>query len=471
LTPPPNARPDEIGADASATILDVFAERVRRHPDRIALEELVAKGAPHDERLSWREWHELASRVGAALVRDGVEPGEAVAIHSGNRNLWPIAEIGVLMAGAVSVGVHTTSSIDDIVRQLNDCNAAAIIVDTTERLATLMEARGELPSVRVIVCEAGPSNGARWWGEWLGDSMAAGMRFPRATPDDVALLAYSTGHTGEPRGARITHRCIAASAASIRATLRLGDLDRSLSVLPYSGASERIFGLYTRIRCGMTTAHVDDRAKLGDAARSFEPTLFIASPSDFAAIDEALRLHERTLGGEERERWCAAIERGHERSLLRQRDEPVPDLLEARWRVASTPCRAELARMLGGNTRLAVSLGGALPVDVADYLDAAGLTVLAAYGRDEHPCIAMQRPDARDLASVGPPMPGTEVRVADDGELLVRRNALTFAGYLGKPNATRRAFTEDGAWLKTGKLAELGANGQVRILGPTKEPS
>ena len=455
--------------DAATTMLDVFADRVARHPDRIALEELAAGGARRDVRLTWREWHELSSRVARALIRDGVQPGDSVAIVAGNRNIWPIADIGVLMAGAVSVGVYATSPVPQIVQQLNDCGAVAAIVDSTEQLTKLIEARGELPALRLIVCEDGPSNGARWWGEWLGDAMAAGAPLPRATPDDVALLIYTSGSTGEPKGARISHRYISASAASVRAILGLGDSDRSLSFLPYCHAGERIFGLYTRILCGMTTGHVEEQGKLWDAAGAFEPTLFGALPRYFEKLHESLLLHERTLGSEDRARWDAAIALGRERSALRRRGEPVPDLLEARWRVAAADCRAELSRMLGGSVRLATSGGAALPVEVADYLNAAGLTVLGAYGQTEHLCVAMHRPDAYDTLSVGPPMPGTDVSIAEDGELLIRRNGLTFVGYHGKPNATRDAFTADGLWLKTGDLAVLGANGRLQITGRKKE--
>ena len=455
--------------DAEPTILDVFAERVARHPDRIALEELAAGGARRDVRITWREWHELSSRVARALHRDGVQPGDTVAIIAGNRNIWPIADLGVLMAGAVSVGVYPTSPAAQLTQQLGDCGAVAAIVDSTEQLEKLLQARGELPALRLIVCEDGPSNGARWWGEWLGDAMAHGAPLPQATPDDVALLIYTSGSTGEPKGARITHRYISASAAAVRTVLGVGDADRSLSFLPYCHAGERIFGLYTRILCGMAAGHVAEQDRLWDAACAFEPTLFGGLPRYFEKLHESLLLHERALGGGERERWEAAISLGRERSALRRSGEPVPDLLEARWRVAAADCRAELARRLGGSARLATSGGATLPVEVADYLDAAGLTVLGAYGQTEHLCIAMHRPDAWDTGSVGPPMPGTEVRIADDGELLVRRNALTFAGYHARPNATREAFTADGLWLKTGDVAEIAANGRLRITGRKKE--
>ena len=451
------------------TLLDVFNERVARHPDRLALEELAAGGARRDVRLTWREWHELSSRVARALLRDGVQPGDSVAIIAGNRNIWPIADVGVLMAGAVSVGVDPASPVAHVAAQLSDCSAVAAIVDSTEHLARLFEARGELPALQLIVCEDGPSNGARWWGEWLGDAMAAGAPLPHATPDDIALLIYPRGPAAEPIGARISHRYLSASTASLRTIVGLGDSDRALSVLPYFDAHERVFGLYTRILCGMSVGHVEQRGKIQPAARAFEPTFFSGRPEQFTQLHESLLAHHRALGDADRERWDDALALGRERSALRPRGEPVPDLLEARWRLASAGCRNELSRLLGGSVRVATVAGAGLPAETIEYLDAAGLTVLASYGRAEHLCIAMQRPDDRDPTTAGPPMPGTELRIADDGELLVRRGALTFAGYHERPNASRAAFTADGLWLKTGDTAEIAPNGQLRLTGAQRD--
>jgi long-chain acyl-CoA synthetase len=132
-------------------------------------------------------------------------------------------------------------------------------------------------------------------------------------------------------------------------------------------------------------------------------------------------------------------------------------------------CRALIGDLLGSRVRLATSGGATLPVEVADYLDAAGLPVLGAYGQTEHLCVAFHRPNAYDTTSAGPPMPGTELRVADDGELQIRRGALTFDGYHRRAEETRAAFTPDGEWLLTGDLAELTADGRLRITGRKKE--
>ena len=164
-------------------------------------------------------------------------------------------------------------------------------------------------------------------------------------------------------------------------------------------------------------------------------------------------MHEGTLDAAARHAWQHAIALGRERFAHRRTGRSVPDDLETRWREATA--RPPRVSSPACSARACVSRRPAArrcPVEVADYLDAVGLTVLGAYGQTEHLCVAFHRPDAYDTDTVGPPMPGTEIRIDDDGEVLLERGPLTFAGYHGKPDATRDAFTTDGEWLRTGDL-------------------
>jgi long-chain acyl-CoA synthetase len=449
-----------------ATTLDIFRARVVRHPDRIALEELEIAGARRDARLTWREWHELATRVARALIRDGVQRGDAGAILAGNRNLWPIAELGVLMAGAVSVGVSGDGA--QIAGELADCQAVAAIVDTTANLQQLMLHRGELPDLRVVVCEDAASNGARWWGEWLDDSMAADTPLPHVSLDDPALLSYATSPTGDRRAARITHRCVTANAASAREVLAVGERDCGISVLPYHDAEERILGLHLRVLCGMSVVHVADERTLWSVAGATEATTLIGRAPLYEALDESLRARELSSGGAQRVAWRSALSLGSERVELLRAGLPVPDALEARWRVAIAPNRVALQR-LGTALRVATARGEPLGDGVADHLAALGMTVRRGLGPVEHPCATMQGAEDH-RRDAGAPMPGTELRIGDDGELLVKRSALTFAGYHERAAATRDAFTADGVWLRTGQQGELLPDGRLR-LGTSGAPS
>ena len=464
------------------TMIAAFLDRARRSPDRVAIEELQAGGAAGDVALTWAQWREASRSLAAALIADGVKPGDRVAVLAGNRLIWPVADIGILMAGAISVGVYPTSAPNQVRDLLADCGAVAILVDAVPQLEKLLSVAPQLAALRRVVCvDAGESNGQyRRWGHYLAAGATelvesarvareVGVRSESARADDTALLIYTSGSTGEPKGARIPHRYLSASATSVRDTLGLRDDDTTLSFLPYCHAGERVFGLYTRILCGIRTAHVSDHTRLWDAARAFEPTVFGGLPRFFEKIFEALVVREGVLEGAERQNWREALALGRERYALRRVGKQIPASLEERWLASSAPCREVLRGLLGGRIRLATSGGATLPAEVADYLDAAGLTVLGAYGQTEHLCVSFHRPSDYDTETVGAPMPGTELRIDDDGEVLVRRSALTFAGYFAKPDDTRDAFTPDGDWLRTGDLGELTAARRLRLTGRKKE--
>ena len=464
------------------TMLATFLERCDRSPDRVAIEELRAGGAAADVAMTWAEWRDASRSFAAALIADDVRVGDAVAVLAGNRLIWPIADIGILMAGAVSVGVYPTSAPVQLRELLIECAAVAIVVDTAEQLRKVLAVAPDLTRLRRIICADTAESDGRYdrWVSYLATGAAelarsaatadeVRARTESAHPDDTALLIYTSGSTGEPKGACIPHRYITASAASVRDTLEFRDDDTTLSFLPYCHAGERVFGLYTRILCGMRTAHVVDHALLWQAARAFEPTIFGGLPRYFEKLYEVLVVREGTLVGRAREQWRRALSLGRERYALRRVGAAVPRSLEDEWRAASEPCASVFADYLGTRVRLATSGGATLPVEVADYLDAAGLTVLGAYGQTEHLCVALHRPTCYDTETVGSPMPGTDLRIDDDGEVLVRRSALTFTGYHGKPAATAEAFTEDGAWLRTGDLGELTPEHRLRLTGRKKE--
>lgn len=417
----------------------LFRERVRELGDRPALRSLPEGGSARPETLSWSRWARESRAVSAALVRQGLETGDAVGVLAGNRVLWPVTDLGAVGAGAVGVGLYPTSAPAQIQEVLSDCGARIAVVDTPERLERLLSVRNELPRLERIVVQDGAAgsagssgDGVLSWDRWLelgGDALDrpevsrdVERRGNAAGPDDAAALIYTSGSTGTSKGARLTHRYLLASAASIRETLGIDRHDRTLSFLPYCHAAERVFGLYTRILCGMEAGLVEDHRRLWEAARAYEPTLFGGLPRFFEKIHEGVRDGSR----------------------------PVTDFL-------------------GPRLRLATSGGAALKPRVAEGLREAGLTVLGAYGLTEHLCVAFNRPDRHALDSSGPPMPGTELRIAEDGEILVRRGPLTFAGYLGRPEESREAFTEDGRWLRTGDIGEVDREGFLRVTGRKKE--
>ena len=465
----------------SDTAVTAFLDRVRADGDRPALHLLAAGGAPRDETVTWGDWAARSRAFAAALVAGGHRAGEHVAILAGNGAEWPVAELGVLMAGGVSVGVYPTSAPGQLRQVLADCGAVAVVVDRAAQLEKVRAVRHELPHLRTVVAaEADGGMDVLGWDEWIGAGQAALEALPEvghalaertraARLDDTAILIYTSGSTGEPKGAALSHRTLLASAASIRDALGLVHGDRSLSFLPFCHAAERIFGMYTRIAVGMEAGLVPDHTKVWAAARAFRPTLFGGLPRFYEKAADALRAEQAAAAGDARVRWERTLLLGGERSRLRRAGEPVPAELEAEWRGVGAPILARALELFGGAARVATSGGANLPVEVAEHLDALGITVLGAYGLTEHLCAVMNRPDRYAFDAAGPPMPGTELRIAEDGEILIRRNALTFAGYHGRPRETRDAFTEDGAWLRTGDLGRVGEDGALRVMGRKKE--
>ena len=473
---------------SDGTIPALFAERVASSGDAQALCEFDAATGSLVRTHSWREWREASLNVAAALIAAGGQPGASVAILAGNTVLWPIVELGAIQAGMVTVGGYPTASPVQLRELLVDSEAAVLVVDSPLQLDKARQAIAGWPSPLLVVADVAPAllgDGDHaihetGWAAFVADGREARLAGPAAEatvhlraaalhPDDIAMLIYTSGSTGVAKGARISHRCVLESAQSVRDTLGLTSDDSALSFLPYCHAGERLFGLYTRIACGMAATLVSDPARVWEAGVAAEPTLFGGMPRFFEKVYEGLLAARADAPADVAARWDAALAAGRERSRLRQQGDAVPDALEAQWRVDLSVIAPVLARHFGPALRLATSGGATLPVEVAEYLDACGLTVLGAYGQTEHLCAAFNRPGRYRHDTVGLPMPGATIRIASDGEVQLRRSALTFSGYHRRSAETAAAFTDDGAWLHTGDLGTLDAEGFLRITGRTKE--
>lgn len=382
---------------------------------------------------TWSDWHREARAYAAALIDSGCMPGDTVAILAGNSTLWPIAEMGALMAGCISVGLCPTNTAVQAHERLSDCGARVLVVDHADQLRKVMQMRATLPNLRVVVSAArSHDSGVVDWPDWIKQGHGALARVERelndrildATPDDVAILIYTSGATGPPKGVRISHRYLSASAETIRSALELTCHDSTVSYLPFCHVAERVFGLYTRIHCGMSVTLIDDLANLWEAARSVEPTFFLGVPRLYQAIFEALQVQ--------------------------------PDAASR---------QAIVEQMLGRKVRVAINGGAMLPEEVASALTASGLNLLTVYGMTEQLCITMQRPGTHDFSSAGKPVDGVTLRISEQGEVQVERSALTFSGYLNKPLHTSVVFTADKAWLRTGDIGYIDAAGCLHLTG------
>jgi long-chain acyl-CoA synthetase len=280
-------------------------------------------------------------------------------------------------------------------------------------------------------------------------------------------MVYTSGTTGLPKGACLSHRYVLGSVESLQGCVPLDDADVAFSYLPYCHVAERISGLYTRMYAGATTYFVDDPSKLWDYMLEVKPTVFASLPRFFEKVHARVVSDLDDVAPEERRRFNEALTVGREISRLRQLNEPVPAGLKEKYERESEPMLDRVSSYFGGRIRLMTSGGAPLLTEIAEFFDAAGLPVLQAYGLTENVCVAFNRPDNYRFGTVGPPMPGCCVKTAADGEIIVR-SEMMFSGYYKEPEKTAEVFDGEG-WLLTGDIGEIDRDGFLKITGRKKE--
>jgi long-chain acyl-CoA synthetase len=412
---------------AYSTVYSLFAARVKEY----AAEKDVFYFRSNDrwQGISWRRFEQETYDFATALLSLNLQPRGSICILMGNVPEWPISDIGTILAGGVGVGLYPTSSAEQIAYIINHSDAEFVLVDTREQLQKVLSVRDQLPKVRhIIALDADGSNDVIVYGDFIARGREERARFAPllkeraegAKPDDVAIMVYTSGTTGAPKGACLSHRYIINSVESLRQTTPIYDTDVSFSYLPFCHVAERISGLYNRLYAGASVYFVDDLTRLGEYMLEVKPTVFASLPRFFEKI------------------YARIMADGSTR---------VKDYF-------------------GGRIRLLTSGGAPLPLEVAEFFAAAGLPILQAYGLTENVCVAFNRPDNYKFGTVGPPMPGCEVRIADDKEILVR-SEMMFSGYYKAPQETAKMFA--GGWLLTGDLGEMDEDGFLKIIGRKKE--
>jgi long-chain acyl-CoA synthetase len=414
---------------------DLFRERVAATPHGAAYREF-ARATGRWEAISWSEAGRRVERWLRALRSEALAPGARVAILARGSIDHMCMDQAVLAHGCVPVPLHAIDNPESIAYILADSEAQLLLVETERRWSDLAPLRGRFPRLRRVLSLAKPASGAVLWADaWLARADAGAAGVPAAVaPDALAAIVYTSGTTGKPKGVMLTHRNV---VSNVEALLKIVDVrpdDRFLSFLPLSHTFERTVGYYTPIAAGACVAYARSVPELPQDLRAVRPTILVSVPRIYERI--YARLQEDRLA---RLGWN------------------ILDRLFVGPRVR--------ARM-GGRLRFAITGGAPMALPVALRLRELGVEVLQGYGMTEaSPVVSSNRPGNNDPASVGPPIPGVEVRIGDNDELLVR-GPNVMAGYLNRPEDTRKAI-EDG-WLHTGDQAGL-RDGRIHIKGRIKD--
>ncbi|MCS6886113.1 MAG: long-chain fatty acid--CoA ligase [Acidobacteriota bacterium] len=425
--------------------------------------------------ILWEKFEQDVYYFAQALVSTGLKPGTSVCILMSNVPEWPIADVGTIIAGGIGVGLYPTSSPEQCRFIIEHSDAEYVVVDTRTQLEKILQVRNSLPKLRYLLVldescsssEVIPFKTFLKMGEAANEARREVInRACAATAEDTAIMVYTSGTTGLPKGACLSHRYVINSCESLLETIPISPEDTSFSYLPYCHVAERISGLYNRLYAGAPAYFVDDINKLWQYMQEVRPTVFGSLPRFYEKIHARILADVEKSSQEDKELFYKVLDLGRHISHARQAKQKVPEEVQAEYDALARPVIEKVRGYFGGRIRIATSGGAPLPLEIAEFFDALGLPILQAYGLTENVCVAFNRPDNYRFGTVGPAMPGCQIRIAEDSEILVR-SEMMFSGYYKEPEKTAEMFRD--GWLLTGDLGELTEDGFLKITGRKKE--
>jgi long-chain acyl-CoA synthetase len=440
---------------------------------RYVLDRAAAHPAYLEEHTGgWREvrWEDAAERVDAlahGLLARGVGRGDAVAVLARTRLEWVLLDWAVMTIGAVVVGIYPTSTAKESAYILGHSETVLVFAEYEAQREKLASVQAETPTVREIVrfdeLAALEAEGRAYAAAHPGAVEAAGREVQE---DDLGTLIYTSGTTGPPKGCMLTHKNLVTAAVRVQTNVEDGS-DVILLFLPLAHTFGRLVH-QSAAYYGSTVGFVADATRVGEALAAMRPTVLPAVPRIYEKIHAGVLDQIESAGGLKRKLGLWALGVGSRASRLRRAGRPVPALLAAQERLADKLVFAKVKQRLGGRLRVGVSGAAPLGMDVLEFFHSLGMLVIEGYGLTETASsLSVNDPDDFRFGTVGRVVEGTELRLDDDGEILVRSDTV-FAGYFKDPEATVAAFTGDG-WFRTGDVGEIDADGFVKITDRKKD--
>ncbi len=458
----------------SVSLARMFYDRVAATPDAEAYRYPVGE---EWESVTWAQAMEAVRTIAAGLIALGIEPEDRVAIASTTRYKWLLCDLAIICAGAATTTVYPTTRAEDVAYVLDDSASKVVFAEDDAQVAKLYAQRDELPEVMKVVTFDGQADGD--WVIDIDDLQALGAKLlvdrPDAVdervdavgPEHLATLIYTSGTTGRPKGVELPHRCWTYVGAAAESLDVLEFEDLQYLWLPLSHSFGKMLTC-AQLQIGFPTA-VDGRLeKIVENLALVKPTFMAGPPRVFEKVHGKVVQTVAEEGGVKAKlfAWAFGVGGRMSRAVLEGRD---PGLLrKVEHAVADRLVLKKIRTLLGGRLRFLISGSAALSPDVASWFHAAGVTILEGYGLTEtSAAVSIVRLDAPAFGVVGPPLAGTEVRIASDGEVLVRGPGV-MRGYHNKPEATAEVMDPDG-WFATGDVGEIDASGRLRITDRKKD--
>ncbi|MFZ5869747.1 MAG: AMP-dependent synthetase/ligase [Actinomycetota bacterium] len=456
----------------------MLAERVAATPDTEAFRFPDAAGGWTS--WTWRQADEVVREVAAGLLALGVQAQQRVAIASGTRIEWAVADLAVMCAGGATTTVYPTSSIEDVGHILRDSGSRVVIAEDAGQLAKVAECWPDLPELTHVVVLDGEGvqldeRVISW--ETLRDKGRGYLtQHPDAVrqataavePADLATLIYTSGTTGRPKGVRLPHSCWTSTALAIEATGLMRPDDLHYLWLPLSHSFGKVL-LTGQVRIGVPTVVDGNIERLVDNLGVVRPTLMAGAPRIYEKVHSRVVSTTQAEGGVKLRIFTWAFGVGRTVSALRLQGKEPSGLLAVQHRIADRLVFTKLRNRFGGRVRFFVSGAAALSREIGEWFHAAGIVVLEGYGLTETSAASfVNRPTRYAFGAVGLPLANVEVRLDPaDGEVLIR-GAGVMEGYHNLPDETAAVLSDDG-WFRTGDIGEITPDGMLRITDRKKD--
>jgi long-chain acyl-CoA synthetase len=423
--------------------------------------------------ISFAQCRRSVELFALGLASLGVKKEEKVAIISENRPEWVVADMGVVALGAVDVPIYPTLTPPQIAYILNDAEVKIVVVSNTLQLGKILKIEPDVRTLQRVIVINDKLEQRTDKTLTFSEVLAAGETFEqthrsffrealwRVAPEDLLTIIYTSGTTGNPKGVMLTHHNLCSNIRAAAETIPLKDTDTLLSFLPLCHSFERMAGYYTAMACGATVAYAESTETVSDNLLEIRPTVVTTVPRLFERIytritkqiDNSPPARQRIF------RWAMSVgtEYAHE-----GKHGVVSPVLRLQVALAERLVFSKLKQRTGGRIRFFVSGGAALSRELGEFFEAVGITIIEGYGLTEtSPVLTANRVDDYKFGTVGKPMPGVEIKIADDGEILAKGPNI-MRGYYNNPTATAEVIDKEG-WFHTGDVGMFDPQGHLMI--------
>ena len=452
------------------TVLEEMAARLGNWP---ALHQPIPKSEKHTV-YTWNQYRDAAREIALGLRSLGIGKGDIVAVYSETRAEFYLVDLGIMANGSISAALYTSYPMPDQIKNLRAAQPKAVIVETPKAMHQLQDAAADNPLDTRWILMTGEAESTIT----IAEVRAAGLKLEQSDPglferiradfdDSAHAILYSTsGATGEPKMGLVTHAALVANAEMGPLVLPLDENDRTIVFLPSAHIAQRVVLEFVVMRLGVQCFFSESLAKLPTELRKIKPTFFLAPPRVWERVYSSIWTEIRKRSGISQKLFYAAIGVGSEAARRKQQGRSPASWMKPALKLFDKLVYAKIRERLGGEMRVAASGAAPLSREMGEFYAAFGMPLIEGYGLTEGGVATLNPVGKSRPGSIGQPLPGVEVKIADDGELLLKSPCL-FSGYFKDPAATA-AVLRDG-WLYTGDIAEQDADGYLYITGRKKE--